>query len=402
MSRLRLRRKAFLVYRGSAWKARTPVRQHPSAVALENHRQDGPEILPEVTALLRQAVGEQVFPGAAFGVLLKGKIVALDAVGRFTYDAASPPVTAATTYDLASVTKVVATTGAAMLLWQGGRLELDAPLADLLPGFVVGQADPRRRLVTLRMLLAHSSGLPAYHPLFKTCRSPAELLRSVLQLPLETDPGTRAAYSDPGFILLGKALEVLAGETLDRFCEREVFAPLGMRQTRFRPFPFPAIPPTEEDRDFRHRTVQGEVHDENCSVLGGVAGHAGLFAPAADLLRFAEATLAPLHGRAGVAPLFRAETIKLFTTPSGLPHGSSRALGWDTPSQPSSSGTSFSPTSYGHLGYTGTSLWIDPEADLAVVLLTNRTFPTRENWKLQDWRPRFHDQVRRSLPTSVP
>ncbi len=373
-------------------------------MALENHRQDGPEILPEVSALLRQAVGEQVFPGAAFGVLLKGKIVALDAIGRFTYDAASPPVTAATTYDLASVSKVVATTAMAMLLWQASRLELDAPLADLLPGFVVGQADPRRRLVTLRMLLAHSSGLPAYAPLFKTCRSPAELLRAALRLPLEADAGTSSAYSDPGFILLGKALEVLAGQTLDRFCEREVFAPLGMRQTRFRPFPsaFPAIPPTEEDRDFRHRTVQGEVHDENCFVLGGVAGHAGLFAPAADLLRFAEATLAPLHGRAGAAPLFRAETIKLFTTPSELPPGSSRALGWDTPSQPSSSGTCFSRASYGHLGYTGPSLWVDPEADLAIVLLTNRTFPTRENRKLQDWRPRFHDQVRRSLSRSVP
>ncbi len=372
-------------------------------MAPENNRRDGLKILPEVSSLLRQAVAEQVFPGAAFGVLQGGTVVALDAVGQFTYDAASPPVTPETVYDLASVTKVVATTAMAMLLWQAGRLELDTLLADLLPGFVVGQGDRRRRKVSLRTLLAHSSGLPAYARLFETCRSAPALLRAVLRLPLEADPGTRAAYSDPGFILLGKALEVAGGEPLDRFCAREIFNPLGMRHTSFTPSVShrSAIPPTEQDLGFRRRVVQGEVHDENCFVLGGVSGHAGLFAPAADLLRFAEATLARLHGRGGATTLFRAETVKLFTTAAELPAGSSRALGWDTPSPPSSSGTWFSPGSYGHLGYTGTSLWVDPRADLAIVLLTNRTFPTRENRKLQEWRPRFHDRVREQLTGAV-
>lgn len=355
--------------------------------------------LTNATALLQQGVADGVFPGAAFGVLHQGSVIALDCAGRFTYDPASPPVTPNTVYDLASVTKVVATTAMAMLLYQSGRMQLDMLLADLLPGFIVGQSDARRRAVTLRMLLTHSSGLPAYAPLFETCRTPAELLRAVLRLPLEADPGARCAYSDPGFILLGKALEVLAGEPLDRFCAREVFAPLGMAHTRFRPTPAErlSIPPTERDLTFRHRTVQGEVHDENCFALGGVSGHAGLFAPPADVLRFAEATLAPLRSDAPPS-IFHADTVRLFTTRAELPPGSSRALGWDTPSgSPSSSGTRFSPRSFGHLGYTGTSLWINPEQDLAVVLLTNRTFPTRENKKIQAFRPQFHDLVLKLL-----
>ena len=356
-----------------------------------------------VRALLEKAASDGVFPGASFGVLRRGKVEALSAVGRFTYAPESLAVTAATSFDLASVSKVVATTAMAMLLWQRGQLELETLLADLLPAFVVGPDGRRRCKVTIKMLLAHSSGLPAYAPLYQSRGTAGELLRAALRLELEHEPGSCSAYSDPGFILLGKALELVAGEPLDRYCRREIFEPLGMAWTRYRPAPGDreAIPPTEEDRCYRHRTVQGEVHDENCFALGGVAGHAGLFAPGLDLLRFAEAMLAPLRANAGDT-LFRAQTVRLFTRRAEMPAGSSRALGWDTPSgSPSSAGAYIPAAGFGHLGYTGTSLWIDPLRDAAVVLLSNRTFPTRENRKIQELRPRFHDAVFQSTETGT-
>ncbi len=348
-----------------------------------------------VTALLATAAAQGAFPGAVYGVLHRGAVVALEAVGRFTFAESSARVERETSFDLASLTKVMATTAMTMLLWQRGRLDLDALLGELLPGFVIGAGDRRRLQVTLRMVLAHATGLPGYAPFFETCSTPAEVLRAALRLPLTAEPGTHAEYSDPGFILLGKALEVLAREGMERFCAREIFAPLGMRETRYRPAVAErsAIPPTEDDRTFRRRVVQGEVHDENCYVLGGVSGHAGLFAPALDVLRFAEAMLAPLRPGAGDT-LFSAEAVRLFTHRAEMVQGSSRALGWDMPSgSPSSSGTRFSSASFGHLGYTGTSLWIDPVRDVAVVLLTNRTFPTRENRGIQSVRPMFHDEV---------
>jgi CubicO group peptidase (beta-lactamase class C family) len=354
---------------------------------------------PEARAILRDAIARQTTPGGVFGVLHRGSVVEVAAEGRLTYEASSPSVTPQTSYDLASLTKVVAATGMAMLLWQRRQLDLDTLLADLLPGFVIGMGDgARRRRVTLRMLLAHASGLPASVPLYETCRTRVQMLRAVLRMELETDPGGSTAYSDPGFMLLGLALEVLAGKSLRAFTATEIFQPLGMHATRFRPeaFEFPAIPPTEEDKLFRGRTVQGEVHDENCFVLGGVSGHAGLFAPAGDLLLFAEAMLAPL--RAGHADtLFTPDAVSLFTRRAELLPGSTRALGWDTPGPESSSGHDFRPGSFGHLGFTGTSLWIDPERDLAIVLLTNRTFPARAKKGIQQVRPLLHDAVSRDL-----
>ncbi len=351
------------------------------------------ERFEEVRALLAGAMADGVFPGAAFAVAHRGVCAADSAVGRFTYDLASPLVQQDTVYDLASLTKVLATTAMAMLLWQRGRIELDMPVGDLLPGFVIGGA-PGRRLVTLRLLLAHASGLPGYVRFYESCRSADAVLRAALQLPLAAAPGERAEYSDPGFLVLGKALEVLAGERLDSFCGREIFGPLGMAGTSFGPRRTP-VPPTEDDRVYRMRIVEGEVHDENCWAMGGVCGHAGLFAPAGDVLRFAEAMLAALRGSPS---LFTVEAVRFFTRRAELPPGSSRALGWDTPSgSPSSAGSRFSRLSFGHLGYTGTSLWIDPEHDLAAVLLTNRTFPTRENKKIQELRPRFHDEVARAV-----
>jgi CubicO group peptidase (beta-lactamase class C family) len=314
--------------------------------------------------------------------------VALAGFGRFTYDAGAAAVTTDTVFDLASLTKVVATTAMAMLLFERGVLELEAPVAGILPEFRPGE-DCRRAQVTLRMLLAHTSGLPGYLRLYESAKGREAMLAAACAAPLEADPGARAEYSDIGFIVLGEALARLADESLDRFCQREVFGPLGMSTTGFRP---PAdwkerIPPTVDDHGFRQRVVQGEVHDENASALGGVAGHAGLFGAARDLATFAHVLLE------GGGPILRTETIALFTRRETSPPGTSRALGWDTPSAPSQSGKRFSPRSFGHLGYTGTSLWIDPERQLSVTLLTNRTWPDRASERIKQVRPAFHDAV---------
>lgn len=352
-------------------------------------------------SVLEDAIRSRAFPGCAFGVLHRGEVVLLDALGKFTYDQSSPAVKPTTVYDIASLTKVVCTTAVAMLLYQQQRLDLDVPVGDLLPGFVIGQQDEaRKHRVTLRMLLAHSSGLPGYVRLFETATTPRALLRACLELPLEAAPGARAEYSDMGFILLGKALEVLIGESLNSFSGREVFAPLGLEVTRFCPPQDwrPSIPPTEEDTTFRFRILQGEVQDEHCFLLKGCAGHAGLFSSVPDLLKFAQNLVDPLHtnGTSTESFLFQPETIRLFATPQP-PSGSSRALGWDTPSAPSSSGEYFSSSSIGHLGYSGTSLWIDLERSIAVVLLTNRTWPDRQNGQIRQVRPAFHDAVMKAL-----
>ena len=355
-----------------------------------------------VYSVLTDAIAARAFPGCALGVLADGKVVLQDALGRATYDSDSFAVTAETIYDVASITKVVATTASAMLLAQRGVLDLDTPLGELLPGFVVGRSSGEgARNVTIRHLLGHNSGLPGYVALFRTETTPEGLLRAALQLPIEAEPGTRAEYSDPGFILLGKALEVLIRESLATWTEREVFGPLQLAATRFNPAPStrPFIPPTEEDTSLRYRRVQGEVQDENAWVLKGIAGHAGVFSNVPDLLRFAGAILggeSDQSGRAPSQPLFSEETVQQFAKRQ-CPEGSSRALGWDTPSEKSSAGQYFSANSIGHLGYTGCSLWIDLDAKIAVILLTNRTWPDRKSQLIRDVRPAFHDAVRDAL-----
>ncbi len=243
-----------------------------------------------VYKVLQDAIAVHAFPGCAFGVFAGGETVLEDALGRFTYESDSPSVEPNTVFDVASITKVVSTTAAAMLLYQRGLLDLDTPLGDLLPGFVVGRDDGKlARQVTVRHLLAHNSGLPGYVEFFRTAATPTELYRACLELPIEATPGERSEYSDPGFMLLGKALEVLTRENLAVWAQKEVFEPLGLAATGFSP-PVEQralIPPTEVDSAFRHRLIQGEVQDENAWILNGAAGHAGLFSNVADLLRFA-------------------------------------------------------------------------------------------------------------------
>lgn len=278
-----------------------------------------------------------------------------------------------------------------MILYERGMLDLEAPVASIVPEFAGG--DAQRDTVTVHMLLAHSSGLPAYERLFLKYQTASELLRASFLVPLAVPPGTRAEYSDIGFIILGKVLERIADQPLDEFCQREIFGPLGMVQTAFNP-PVAwksSIVPTADDRSFRHRIIQGEVQDENAGVLGGVAGHAGLFSTAQDLAVFANAML---HGG---EPILRPATLSFFTRRETSPTGTSRALGWDTPSSPSQSGKYFSPHSFGHLGYTGTSLWIDAEKQIAIVLLTNRTWPDCSNQQIKQVRPAVHDAIMEAL-----
>jgi serine-type D-Ala-D-Ala carboxypeptidase len=395
------------------------------------------ELFASAFSILQDAITQRAFPAASIAITLHDRLIALKALGTLAYDAGAPPfsrslreepalslsksggfdVAPDTLFDLASLTKVVATTPMAMLLYERGLLDLDAPISAIVPEFITAAAkDPRRNQVTIRMLLAHSSGLPAYEKLFLKARTRNELLQAVFSMPLLAGPATHAAYSDIGFILLGVALERLADESLDRFCQREVFAPLSMTNTTFNP---PTeirgkIPPTADESScgagaparempapekqsggspepprstFRQRIIQGEVQDENASILAGVAPHAGLFSTAHNLAKFAHTMLNP--GR----PLLRPETVTLFTRRESVPPGTSRALGWDTPSSPSQSGKYFSAISFGHLGYTGTSLWIDPVRQLSITLLTNRTWPDCSNHAIKQIRPKFHDAV---------
>jgi len=341
--------------------------------------------------ILEKALAARAFPACSLAVTFRGELVVHKALGRFTYDPASPEVSTASIFDLASLTKVVATTAMAMILYERGLLDLEAPVTAIAPEFAGD--DDHRREITLRMLLAHSSGLPAYEKLFLRAQTRADLLEAALSTPLAAAPGARAEYSDVGFITLGVVLERLADESLDAFCQREIFGPLGMTHTTFNPTRAlkDSIPPTADDRTFRHRIIQGEVQDENASILGGVAPHAGLFSTAEDLAIFAHAMLNGGH------PILRSSTVELFSRRESAPEGTSRALGWDTPSAQSQSGKYFSPRSFGHLGYTGTSLWIDPERQLSIALLTNRTWPDCQNQAIKQVRPAFHDAVMEAL-----
>jgi len=328
-----------------------------------------------VDRLLESYVERHAFPGGVLAVGDREGLIHVHPFGHLTYDADAPPVTAATMYDLASLTKVVATTTMAMILVDEGRLDLDRPV---------------REGVTVRHLLTHSSGLPALAPFFKEICGKDAYLERIQAMDLEYPPGSRSVYSDLGIILLGAVLEQVAGEPLEAFIRRRVLGPLGMTHTMFRPPPElrSRIAPTEVD-PWRGRLIQGEVHDENAFAMGGIAPHAGLFGTAGDLSLFARMMLD--------GGLVSRETIALFTRKAGIP-GSDRALGWDTKSaEGSSAGTLFSPSSFGHTGFTGTSIWIDPERGIYVILLTNRVHPTRENNLIREARPAVADAVVRAL-----
>ena len=350
--------------------------------------------LPAVTAYLRAAVDSGAFPGGVLAVGRHGRLALLAPVGRYAVSD-HRPVEAGTIYDLASLTKVIGLTTACMILVDQGKLALDAPVRRYVPAFV----GPMKDRVTIRHLLTHSAGLVADLPLWDSTQTPAAALAAVDTTTLFAPPGTEYRYSDLSAIVLMQAVEHVTGEPFDRWLAEHVFGPLGMPATRFRP---PAawrdrIAPTENDTMFRHRLLVGEVHDESAARLGGVSGNAGLFSNAPDLTRFAAMLLN--GGAWDTLQLIRAETVAEFTERQNLPPGSTRALGWDTPSDSgySSAGAKLSRHSFGHTGYTGTSIWMDPERDLFIILLTNRVNPTRANTAILRVREHVADLVADAL-----
>jgi len=364
-----------------------PKREMTLRVARAEEAGFRPDGLSAVDAVVARAVAERAFPGGVVAVGKDGALVHLRAYGRFTYDADAPEVRTDTIYDLASLTKVVVTTTVAMILVDEGRLDLGKPVSAFLPRFRGKDKDK----VTVLNLLTHSSGLDAVAPLYKDTKGKQAFVERVEAMDLVFPPGSKSVYSDLGLILLGEILERVAGEPLDSFAQKRILDPLGMKDTRYRPGPelLPRIAPTERD-PWRGRLLRGEVHDENAFAMGGVAPHAGLFGTAGDLARFAQMML-----NGGVLEHHRIvsrEVVEQFTRPAGVPD-SSRALGWDTPSPNSSAGDRLSPRSFGHTGFTGTSLWIDPERKLFVILLTNRVHPTRENKAITGVRRAVADAV---------
>ena len=339
-----------------------PVKS-PTEVGMSSSR------LAAIERVVERGIKAGGYPGASVIVGRKGAAVYEKGFGRLTWSSSSIPVDAVRTiYDVASLSKVVGTTTAIMILYDENKIRLDDPIVSYIPTFGGGDKDK----VTVRQLLTHTSGLPAGRDIWRIAQTPLEARALVLSTPLEGRPGAQYIYSDLGADVLGLLVEVVSGEPLDKFLTRRVFDPLGMNETMYRPADSLRyrIAPTEVTPP-RGYPLRGEVHDENAYALGGVAGHAGLFSTAADLSVFAQMMLN--GGEYNGVQIISKQTVDLFTS-RAFGH---RALGWDTAEGDYGSGRFLGPTAYGHTGFTGTSLWIDPEREMFVILLTNRVHAAR-------------------------
>ena len=328
---------------------------------------------------VRAGIETGVYPGAVVVIGTRDSILMARGYGHFTWDRRSPtPDPASSLYDLASVTKVVATTTAAMMLADRGRLALSRPVQDYLPQF----AGAGKAVVTVRQLLEHRSGMRAFLRLDTLARDSGAARRIVLAEPLRWKPGERVEYSDLNAMLLGWIIEAVSGEPLDTFVTRNVLRPLGLTQTLYRP-PRARRPRIVPVGLWRGHPISGEIHDQNAARLGGVSGHAGLYASGRDLARFAQFMLSR-----GLLPdgtrLVRAGAVDLFTSRGP----GNRGLGWEMrdTTERGSAGDSLSPAAYGNTGYTGTSVWIDPQRDVFVILLTNRVFAPRHRRSIRALR----------------
>lgn len=369
-------------------EAATLVSASPSAVGMSN-------ALPaRLDSIIRAAIADHAAPAVQVAVGRYGRLVYLNSYGKLTYDDTAAKVDEHTRFDMASLTKVVATTTAAMMLEDEGKLDLDRTVASYVPEFNA----PDKKNITVRMLVTHRGGMEAFAKLWPTTHGRAEYLAAINSRPLAYTPGSKSIYSDWDYVLMQAVIERITGETLDHFTETRIFAPLGMMETGYLPDSIDRrhIAPTEIDTT-RGGLIWGRVHDENAGALGGVSGHAGLFSTAHDMAIFAQMLLN--GGSYGNVHLIRPETVARWT--SIQDRGSSRALGWDTPSQHSSAGRFFSPRSWGHTGFTGTSVWTDPQRGVWVVLLTNRVYPTRANQKVGPLRRAVADAVQESI-TNAP
>jgi CubicO group peptidase (beta-lactamase class C family) len=341
-------------------------------------------------SIIRVGLAEKAAPGAVVAVGRYGRLVYLKAYGRLDTAASSAAVDVNTIYDMASLTKVIATTTAAMMLEEQGQLDLDRTVASYLPVFNA----PDKAAITMRMILTHRGGLEAFAALFRTFKGREQYLEQINTRPLKSVPNTEMVYSDWDMILTQLVIERITGMTLDRYVAEKIFQPLGMTSTMFTPSPTlkPRIAPTEVVPE-RGGLIWGSVHDENADAIGGVAGHAGLFSTAPDLAIFAQMLLN--GGQYNGVQIVKPATVARWTSVQG--RGSSRALGWDTPSNNSSAGHYFSPRSFGHTGFTGTSIWVDPTRDLFVILLTNRVNPTRNTTRVFALRRAVADAVQQSI-----
>jgi CubicO group peptidase (beta-lactamase class C family) len=325
--------------------------------------------LAKIDHVVRRGIQAGGYPGAAVVVGRKGAAVWQRGFGRLDWSNDSPAVEPTESiYDLASLTKVVGTTTALMILYDEGKIQLDDPVSKYIPEFAGGDKD----LVTLRLLLEHRSGLPAGRDLWRIAHSPEEAREAVIQTPLAYRPDQYYEYSDLGADMLGFVVEAVSGQRLDQFLADHVWKPLGMEDTFFKPADSlrDRVAPTEVNPP-RGYPLRGEVHDENAFALGGIAGHAGLFSTASDLAVFAQMMLN--GGQYNGTRIIADSTVGLFTTRAAR----TRALGWDTCAGDGSCGKYLSERAYGHTGFTGTSLWIDPDRDMFVILLTNRVHAAR-------------------------
>jgi CubicO group peptidase (beta-lactamase class C family) len=337
---------------------------------------------------LDSVIQEGAAPGAVLGVSRQGE--------RFIYgtgtlgesDTMRPG--AATMYDLASLTKVIGLTTGIMLAVSDELMDLDAPVQRYVADFVGTGKDQ----VTIRLLLSHASGLPGWRPFFKEAHTRQEIFALASSTPLDTTPGSVALYSDVGAIVLTRALELVYRERIDSLLHRRVFRPLEILSLQYLPPPawYDRIAPTELD-PWRGRMLRGELHDENAAAMDGVSGHAGMFGSVEDVLTFAESMIERWNEGTSI--------VREFTRRQNLVPGSSRALGWDTPSPGSSAGRRLSPSSFGHTGFTGTSLWIDPQHRLAIVLLSNRVHPTRNNPRWAPVRAAIADLVMTTIAEEI-
>ena len=345
-----------------------------------------------VDSIIYNGITEKAFPGAALLINLDGKIIYKKGFGKFTYESDSPDVKPSTIYDLASLTKVIATTTAAMICIDRKYFTLDDKVEKFIPDFKANDKEN----ITIRNLLLHNSGLPAWEKFYDKNLTKDQILSDIYSSKLGYKTGSKTVYSDLGMIVLGKVIEKVTNSSLDKFCKKEIFEPLGMNDTYFNPPDSVKykIPPTENDIYWRNRLIKGEVHDETASLLGGVSGHAGLFSNVEDLAKFLLLILN--KGIYKNKRIINSETVELFTKRQS--QESSRALGWDTKSETgSSAGNLFGTNSFGHTGFTGTSIWVDPDRNLFVVFLTNRVYPSREKNKLLSIRPKLHDAVIRAI-----
>jgi len=355
----------------------------------------------EVDKLILNGIVNKYYPGAGLVVGNNEGIIYEKYFGGFTYDENSEGVTEESIYDIASLTKVVATTSAVMKLYENGLINLDEKVSSYLPEFSANGKEN----ITVRNLLLHNSGLKAWIPFNQFCSTRKEVVDAIMNLGLEYETGKSYVYSDLNFITLGLIVEKLTGTTLADYCNKEIFEPLKMQSTFFTPSENKFIVPTEYDNTWRKRLLKGEVHDESASLMGGISGNAGLFSTPRNLYSLVRSLLNngkyynPYSRGLKEESLFKEETVNLFTSKfSTIDYDNTRALGWDTKQKPigkyrSACGELISENCFGHTGYTGTSIWCDKDRKIIIIFLTNRVYPSRENNGIREIRPELHNKI---------